>query len=99
MQTPIEDFIQSFLTKSLKNGDFKVNQLAGDASNRRYYRVLQGPNSWVLMRWEPFDAKNYPFLSVLNHFAKHKIQVPNVIGMDEKAGLVLLEDLVLINCF
>jgi aminoglycoside/choline kinase family phosphotransferase len=93
MQTPIEDFIQSFLTKSLKNGDFKVNQLAGDASNRRYYRVLQGPNSWVLMRWEPFDAKNYPFLSVLNHFAKHKIQVPNVIGMDEKAGLVLLEDL------
>jgi N-acetylmuramate 1-kinase len=93
MQAPVEDYIQSFVTQSLKNADFKIQQLAGDASNRRYYRILHGSDSWVLMRWEPFDAKNYPFLSVLNHFAKHKIRVPKVIGMDGGAGLVLLEDL------
>jgi len=45
------------------------------------------------MVWEPFDANNYPFLSVLNHFAKHNVRVPEVVAMSEAEGLVLLEDL------
>lgn len=45
------------------------------------------------MSWEPFVSNNYPFLSVLNHFDKHKVRVPQVIDMSEKEGLVLLEDL------
>jgi len=82
-----------FLKKHFQSEDFKVHSLAGDASNRRYYRVIKGQNSWVLMSWEPFDAKNYPFLSVLNHFAKHHVRVPEVVDLSEKEGLVLLEDL------
>ena len=93
MQAVIEEFLIPFLQKTLGSTDLKVIQLAGDASNRRYYRVYNGEQSSVLMRWEPFDPKNYPFLSVLNHFAKHKIHVPQVLGMDESLGLVLLEDL------
>ncbi len=82
-----------FLKAHFKTDDFKVYSLAGDASNRRYYRVIKDQHSWVLMSWEPFDAKNYPFLSVLNHFAKHKVRVPQVVDMSEKDGLMLLEDL------
>lgn len=67
--------------------------LAGDASNRRYYRVVQGDQSWVLMRWEPFDSKNYPFLSVLQHFARSKVHVPSVKAMSPELGVVLLDDL------
>ncbi len=93
MQATVDEFFQGFLEAHLPNGEFKVYQLAGDASNRRYYRVIHNNQSMVLMRWEPFDPKNYPFLSVLNHFAKHKVHVPTVIAMDEKLGLVLLEDL------
>lgn len=89
----MEEFIHSFLKNSLKSDDFKVYSLAGDASNRRYYRVILDHQSWVLMRWEPFDADNYPFLSVLNHFAKSGVNVPEVISMAPKEGLVLLEDL------
>jgi aminoglycoside/choline kinase family phosphotransferase len=87
-----DDFLESFLGKNLK-GDFKIFPLAGDASNRRYYRVVMDQHSWVLMRWEPFDPKNYPFLSVLEHFKKNGVKVPNVISYDSEAGLVLLEDL------
>jgi len=83
----------SFLRNHFKSDEFKVYSLAGDASNRRYYRVLKEQQSWVLMSWEPFVSNNYPFLSVLNHFAKHKVRVPQVIDMSEKEGLVLLEDL------
>jgi aminoglycoside/choline kinase family phosphotransferase len=88
----MEEFIQSFLKQSLKSDDFKVYSLAGDASNRRYYRVILDHQSWVLMRWEPFDPENYPFLSVLQHFAKADVHVPEVVYMAPDQGLVLLED-------
>lgn len=93
MQATQDTFFENFLKNSLQSQEFKVYQLAGDASNRRYYRVVSDNQSWVLMRWEPFDPNNYPFLSVLNHFREFQIHVPEVISMDEKLGLVLLEDL------
>lgn len=87
-----DSFLDQFLSQSL-NGDFKIFPLAGDASNRRYYRVVMDQSSWVLMRWEPFDPKNYPFLSVLNHFQKNGVHVPEVKAYSAGDGLVLLEDL------
>lgn len=88
-----DEFLNPFLTRSLQSNAYKVFSLAGDASNRRYYRVVLDQNSWVLMRWEPFQPENYPFLSVLNHFAKNGVHVPKVIAMSPEEGLVLLEDL------
>ena len=83
-----------FLSEGLKRSNAEVFPLAGDASARKYYRVVADNDSWVLMVWEPFkDDGNYPFLSVLNHFAKHGVTVPNVIAKDPDKGLVLLEDL------
>lgn len=88
-----DEFLNPFLTESLGSNSYKVFSLAGDASNRRYYRVVMDHQSWVLMRWEPFDPANYPFLSVLNHFAKNGVHVPKVIAMSPQQGLILLEDL------
>ncbi|MES3037574.1 MAG: phosphotransferase [Bdellovibrionota bacterium] len=93
MSPVTEDFHSKFLNRVLPTPDYKIVQLAGDASSRKYYRVIADGTSWVLMRWEPFDPDNYPFLSVLNHLAKNKVRVPEVVGMDPKEGLVLLEDL------
>ncbi|MFP5520533.1 MAG: aminoglycoside phosphotransferase family protein [Bdellovibrionia bacterium] len=86
-------FLDSFLANALGSTAFKVYQLAGDASNRRYYRVVLDQQSWVLMRWEPFDPENYPFLSVLRHFERNQVHVPRVEKMSPQDGLVLLEDL------
>lgn len=85
--------VQVFLEKSLKNSAFKILPLAGDASNRKYYRIVLDNASWVLMSWEPFDAKNYPFTSVLDHFEKSGVHVPKIVSMSPEDGLVLLEDL------
>lgn len=75
-------------------GKFEIHPLAGDASARRYFRVVAHEESWVLMLWEPFvDDGRYPFLSVRSHFEKHAVAVPKVIGMRPEKGLVLLEDL------
>ncbi|MGZ3794392.1 MAG: aminoglycoside phosphotransferase family protein, partial [Bdellovibrio sp.] len=88
-----DEYLNPFLSSALKSNAYKVFSLAGDASNRRYYRIVMDNHSWVLMRWEPFKPDNYPFLSVLNHFAKNAVHVPDVIAMSPNEGLVLLEDL------
>lgn len=88
-----DDYLIPFLNRSLNSSSYKVFSLAGDASNRRYYRIVLDNQSWVLMRWEPFNPKEYPFLSVLNHFAKNNVHVPQVVSMSPEEGLVLLEDL------
>lgn len=83
-----------FLRKCLASEKIEVFPLAGDASNRRYYRAVRDEESFVLMVWEPFqDDGNYPFLSVLRHFLESLVQVPRVIGISESEGFVLLEDL------
>lgn len=85
--------LNTFLDLSLKTKNYKILPLAGDASSRKYYRTMAGDDSYVLMEWEPFDQKDYPFLSVLNHFHKNKVHVPEVVALSEEMGLVLLEDL------
>lgn len=89
----VEPNVETFLEKTLSFKDIKVLPLAGDASTRKYYRIVHGEESWVLMKWDPFNPEEYPFLSVLNHFFKNGVQVPKVIGMAPNEGLVLLEDL------
>src|SRR5687768_15353994 len=84
----------SFVNKALKGETFQVVPLAGDASSRRYYRIVAGHRSSVLMQWEPFvDDENYPFLSVLSHFANNGVHVPEVLAKSPSEGFVLLEDL------
>ncbi|CAN5724513.1 phosphotransferase [soil metagenome] len=92
--TELNGEIQGFLGSLMGAGKFEILQLAGDASARRYFRVVAHDDSWVLMLWEPFvDDGKYPFLSVRGHFEKHDVHVPKVIGMKPEKGLVLLEDL------
>lgn len=83
-----------FVSTALNSAEFEVFPLAGDASARKYYRVVHDNASWVLMQWEPFkDDGSYPFLSVLNHFKKNGIHVPEVKAKAPDLGFVLLEDL------
>ena len=88
------ELFYSFLKNHFGDETFQVIPLAGDASARRYYRVVHNESAWVLMSWEPFvDDGKYPFLSVLRHFAKHNVLVPKVVDLLPQDGLVLLEDL------
>lgn len=89
----IEPHLYQFVSRAIAHDTPTLLPLAGDASNRRYFRAVYENESWVLMCWDPFEPTNYPFLSVLNHFKKNNVHVPNVIAQSPKEGLVLLEDL------
>lgn len=82
-----------FVNSALKSDKYTVYQLAGDASARKYYRIINNDKTYVLMQWDAFDAAKYPFLSVQNHFKMAKVHVPEVIAVDGSKGVLLLEDL------
>lgn len=83
-----------FLEEQFQSPQFRLIPLAGDASARRYFRVVHQADTFVLMVWEPFDSiETYPFLNVQKHFMKHHVTVPTVKAVAPELGLVLLEDL------
>jgi hypothetical protein len=67
--------------------------LAGDASFRRYDRLIEGDRRAVLMDAPPPQENVRPFLKVARLLAGMGLSAPRVFAADEAAGLLLLEDL------
>ncbi len=89
----VSDQIYNWVSAQIKEKQFSIIQLAGDASARRYYRIVKDERTWVLMSWEPFIEKDYPFLSVQKHFEVCGVHVPEVVAVGADQGLLLLDDL------
>jgi aminoglycoside/choline kinase family phosphotransferase len=80
-----------FLT-SVGWGDAQILPLAGDASFRRYFRVVDGARQAVLMDAPPPHEDPRPFLAIADHLSVQGFAAPSVYGRDLDHGLVLLED-------
>jgi aminoglycoside/choline kinase family phosphotransferase len=72
-----------------------VVRLPGDASTRKYYRIVSDSKSFIVMRTDPFvgEKNSYPFLVVQNHLSHAGVDVPAVLDVDGERGFILLEDL------
>jgi len=66
--------------------------LAGDASFRRYFRVTDAQNCYVLMDAPPPHEDVTPFLAVLSWFDRAGIRVSRLFAEDAEQGFLLLED-------
>jgi len=93
---PIEARVAAFLeaTGRAARGARAV-PLTGDASDRRYFRVLTpGEPSIVLALYtKGFDYEALPFVNVARLFAEMPVPIPAVLGHDEHLGVVALQDL------
>ena len=67
--------------------------VAGDASNRRYFRLELGSGRYIVAQAPPETEKNEAFLSVRELLADIGVRVPEVLGADLARGYLLLEDL------
>ncbi|WP_419808075.1 aminoglycoside phosphotransferase family protein [Sphingomonas sp.] len=70
----------------------QVTPLAGDASFRRYFRVVDGVRRAILMDAPPPHENPQPFLDVAGWLNERGFAAPGIHGAAPKAGLVLLED-------
>jgi aminoglycoside/choline kinase family phosphotransferase len=107
---PDHSLLARTLSSRLPGGPrlLSVAPLAGDASNRRYFRLmLHGPpGSVILMQLASPEAfkqseeavtgavsvSELPFLNVLKHLKAVDLPVPTLYHYDETAGLLYLED-------
>ncbi len=67
--------------------------VAGDASSRRYFRLLTGDQSWIGVDAPPATEKNGAFLQVDSLLDQAGARVPAVLAADVESGFFILEDL------
>lgn len=68
--------------------------LAGDASARKYLRLSDGPRRAVLMDADPAAGEDVrPYLASTAALRARGFNAPEILGADEDAGFLLIEDL------
>ena len=71
----------------------EILPLAGDASFRRYFRVVEGDRSAVLMDAPPPNEDPRPFIAVAEWLSEVGLRSPDIIARDLEKGLLLIADL------
>jgi N-acetylmuramate 1-kinase len=88
--------IEAYLDKSgLASKKPRVVTLTGDASDRRYYRVLvpEGPSIVLSLYSSPFSFEKLSFVNVARLLDQMPVPIPTVLGHAEEIGVLALEDL------
>jgi N-acetylmuramate 1-kinase len=88
--------IQGYLDRSgLAAGKPRVVPLTGDASDRRYFRILlpDSPSIVLALNSSPFDVTKLPFVNVATLMAKMPVPIPAVLGHADDLGILALQDL------
>ena len=70
----------------------EILPLAGDASFRRYFRVVDGNRSAVLMDAPPPHEDPRPFVAVAEWLSSVGLSAPEILARDLDKGLLLLGD-------
>jgi N-acetylmuramate 1-kinase len=73
----------------------KVVPLTGDASDRRYFRVLcgDGRTQVLALHVGPIDFSTLPFANVCRLFQEMPLPVPAILGHSDALGVLALRDL------
>jgi aminoglycoside/choline kinase family phosphotransferase len=95
---PPPDLIR-FAESYLRTRDLLWEEIVGEGSGRRFYRVKRMDASWVVMvnSRPPADQRgvteNDSFLYIAHHLKGKGIPVPEIYAQDRDKGLFLVEDL------
>ena len=70
----------------------RIEPLAGDASFRRYFRVIGDRGTAVLMDAPPPHEDPQPFVRVAEWLSSIGLSAPEILARDLERGLLLLGD-------
>ena len=90
------DRIEAYLRRSgLAGRTPRIVPLTGDASDRRYYRLLlpDAPSIVLSLHAEAFDFDTLPFVNVARLLEQMPVPIPRVLGHADDLGVLALEDL------
>lgn len=92
MNTQREQLIQIWITSVLQSENCEIKFLAGDASFRRYARIILNNKTFMLMDAPPDKEDCVPFVMIDEFFDRNGVRVPHIIAKNLGDGLLLLED-------
>jgi N-acetylmuramate 1-kinase len=93
---PVPDAVTTYLVRrGLDRQKSRVVPLTGDASDRRYFRLIEGDGitSVLALYSAPFQYSTLSFVNVANLFQQVPLPVPAIFDHAEDLGLLRLEDL------
>jgi aminoglycoside/choline kinase family phosphotransferase len=90
----VDDPVRTYLDRRGLR-DARVVALTGDASDRRYFRVLPAHGDTVVLAVyaAPFTYASLPFVNTAELFAAMPVPVPRILGHEDDLGVLALEDL------
>ena len=73
----------------------RVVPLTGDASDRRYFRIIpsDGPSIVLALHAGPIEFASLPFARVAELFQMIPLPVPGMLGHSDELGIIALQDL------
>jgi aminoglycoside/choline kinase family phosphotransferase len=92
----LRDRIDRYLRESgLAARNARVVPLTGDASDRRYFRIIpaDGPSIVLALHAGPIDFATLPFACVGELLQQIPLPVPAVLGHSDELGILALQDL------
>jgi hypothetical protein len=94
--TEDRDRIERFLQESeLAGRDARVVPLTGDASDRKYFRIIpaDSPSIVLALHAGPIDFATLPFANVGTLMQHIPLPVPAILGHSDEFGILALQDL------
>src|SRR5262245_21021686 len=92
----LRDRIERYLHQNRVNvAATQVVRLTGDASDRRYFRVIHAEGHSVVLALHagPIEFASLPFANVAELLQRIQLPVPALLGHSDPLGIVELEDL------
>jgi aminoglycoside/choline kinase family phosphotransferase len=88
-----KDRVDQYLARTGLNA--RVLALTGDASDRKYYRVLppDGDPLVLAVHAGPIAYASLPFVNVASLLEQMPVPIPRILGHDEALGIIALQDL------
>ena len=85
--------MDNWLKKTCQLENIQLAAMTPDASFRRYYRITQTEQTYVLMDAPPPEKSCSSFILIANCLRAHGLHAPNVYYAQLDAGFLLLSDL------
>lgn len=92
----MEPRLEQYLAEQhLTDQTLKIMPLTGDASDRRYYRVLLKNSKPIVLALHagPIDYQTMPFVAIAKLLAEVPVPVPRILHHSDPLGVLGLEDL------
>jgi len=88
--------VERFLgERGLDGAGTRVVPLTGDASDRKYFRILKptGESLVLALHAQPIEFASLPFANVADLLAQMPVPVPGIVDHSDELGIVALQDL------